>query len=238
MVVDITVGSRAVAPANLSMPDFQALYSKYGEPAKSSRFLVSLLPPPAILNYRGGSTYPVNELSYLCEAAELPGRGFMTADLRYYGPNFKSPYQSVYEDINLTFLVRDKFGEREFFDNWMEVINPSNRYDFAYRNSYLATINIFQMSDVSIDAEGEGSTKQGQQRYALTLQKAFPILVNPQPVTWADDNFQRVTVTFTYTRWIRTGLDTPQIEGSSSYELVNDGSQNITTNGTTLPLII
>ena len=43
--------------------------------------------------------------------------------------------------------------------------------------------------------------------YAFTLYKAYPLLVNSQPVTWTDDNFLRLTVNFTYTEWRREGKD-------------------------------
>jgi hypothetical protein len=33
------------------------------------------------------------------------------------------------------------------------------------------------------------------------------MLINPQPVTWADDQIQRLSVTFTYHKWRRAGYD-------------------------------
>ena len=230
----------------IGMPDFQALYSKYGELSKSSRFLVMFNPPGAVLKYPNntGTTYPARDLTFLCESAEIPGRGFMSSDLRYYGPSFKIPYQTTYEDINLTFLIRDRFSERMFFDNWMETINPSNKYDFAYRKDYIGEIHIFQMSDInikdptSLDPDAGTGLDIGQQRYVITLQQAYPVLVNPQPMTWADDNFHRLTVTFTYVRWVRAGIDAQPDLNGKDYKLVNDGSTIITPNGTKLPNVL
>jgi hypothetical protein len=55
------------------------------------------------------------------------------------------------------------------------------------------------------------------------MHNAYPILVNPQPMTWSDDIFQRLVVTFTYTHWTRPGLD-PEPSWSTpsgySFELV------------------
>ena len=188
----------------------------------------------------GDEPVPAEDLMYLCESAELPGRGFMSADIRYYGPNFKSPYQSTYEDINLTFLCRDQFEERRFFDNWMNVINPVNSYDFEYRDNYITNIEIYQMSDVDIgNTQGSSPTssvqERGQGRYKFTLAGAYPVLVNPQPVTWADDNFHRITVTFTYSRWYKNDDETANSEGDT---LVGDGSQIVTENGTKLPYVL
>lgn len=239
MTADITVSGGAItAPSALSMPDFQALYTKWGDLAKSSRYVVMISTPPAIYNANitNGSKlkFQTSDLTYLCESAELPGRGFMNLDARYYGPQFKMPYQTTYEDVNLTFLCRDQFTEREFFDNWMEFINPTDTYDFAYRNTYVGAVRIFQMSD--LQAHTNVGT-QSQQRYSILLDKAYPILVNPQTMTWADDNFQRLTITFTYARWRREGLDT--VSSTTSLPLVPGASTTIddtTGGGTTIPL--
>jgi len=234
-IIDVTGGPSA--PGNLTMPDFQALYSKWGDLAKSSRFLVMVTVPPAIsnANINGGSKlkFSTPDLTFLCESAELPGRGFMNSDLRYYGPNFKIPYQSTYEDVNMTFLCRDQFTEREFFDNWMEYINPSDTYDFSYRASYIGQVRVYQMSDLVAQTN---SNSKSQQRYSILLDRAYPILVNPQTMTWADDNFQRLTITFTYTRWFREGLDT--VPSADKKKLVPGATilDDTTGGGTTIPI--
>lgn len=175
----------------LELNQFRAVSAAAGGPAKSNRFIMQLSGAPVGLDIG-----VQRDLSFLCEAIEYPGRGFMSTDIRYYGPNFKVPYQTVYEDLNLTFICRDEFFEREFFDNWMNIINPVNSFNFSYRDDYIATIKLHQFSDYANEA-----------KYSFTFDKAYPILVNPQPATWADDNFQRLTVSFTYVRWYREGLD-------------------------------
>lgn len=174
-----------------NMDAARSVSNNYGGPAKSNRFLVQILGTPP-----NSAGQILDDLSFLCEASELPGRGFMSTDIRYYGPNFKAPYQTVYEDLNLTFICRDEFLEREFFDNWMAYINPVNSYNFAYRDQYAKTIKLLQLSDYSNEV-----------KYSFTFDEAYPILVSPQPATWADDNFHRLTVSFTYVRWYREYLD-------------------------------
>lgn len=183
-------------PEQISLDSFRSIAGTNGGFSKSSRFVARIndkITGPA------GSSVPigiVSDLSYLCESAEFPGRGLMTTDLRYYGPNFKAPFQSTYEDLNLTFICRDEFLEREYFDDWMEMINPSFSYDFSYPDTYTTRIDLFQISDL-----------ENKAKYMFSFDKAFPILINPQPVTWADDNFHRLTVTFTYRRWYREKPD-------------------------------
>lgn len=206
----------------LTMNDFYANSAKYNGLAKSARFLVRIL-PSAFMASSGGF---MKDLTYLCEAAEFPGRGFMTTEARYYGPSFKTPYQTTYEDLNLTFICRDKFLERQLFDTWLESINPTSTYNFSYRDQYCTTIEIYQMSDLGTSPDNPAPYAQ----YKFTFEKAWPILINPQPVTWADDNFHRLTVSFSYTRWRREELDP---KAPPSYDLVA-GRENI-TDGTTVP---
>lgn len=188
------------APEALDMDSFWKVSDTFGHLAKSCRFAVRII-PRAFNQIDEGEV--MSDLTYLCEATEFPGRGLQSIDLHYYGPNFKLPYQTEYQDINMTFLCRNGSFEREFFDNWMEYINPTNTFDFEYRDNYSSEITLFQMSDF----EDEYGSETPLATYAFTLYDAYPVLINPQPVTWADDQFQRLTVTFTYSKWRRKNKD-------------------------------
>ena len=188
------------APRNLTMLDFRAMADSYGGLVKSSRFAVQIRPVGEYL--QSYSTF-CRDFTYLCEIAEMPGRGFVNIDVRYYGPNHKLPFQSSYEDMNLTFLCRARSIERQFFDDWMYYVNPTNSFDFNYRDQYRAEMDIFQFSDYS----EEDSDVEPTAQYFVTIHNAYPIIINPQPMTWADDQFQRLIVTFTYTHWTRRGYD-------------------------------
>lgn len=185
----------------LSMNDVKAINSQYGGLAKSARFAVRIMPARFHL-VRGYNEF-LRDFTYLCETAEMPGRGFMSLDVRYYGPNQKLPFQSQYEDITMTFLCRSESYERQFFDDWMEIINPSNTFDFNYRSDYETTIEIIQLAEFAASE----NANYPKETYRITLYNAYPTLVNPQPMTWADDQVQRLAVTFTYHKWRREGYD-------------------------------
>ena len=143
----------------------------------------------------------------------MPGRGFMNIDIRYYGPSHKLPFQTTYEDISLTFLCRSNSIEREFFDNWLYEINPINNFDFNYRDEYRSEIDIFQFAETSFEYSEEPQSpidlprREPSATYAITLHNAYPLLINAQPMTWGDAQFQRLVVSFTYTHWSRKGYD-------------------------------
>jgi hypothetical protein len=195
-------------PKNFSMNTIRSKFNaQYGQPAKNCRFAVVITPPLLFLGeIRPGvklNSAVVPDLTYMCEAAELPGRAFLSVDLRHYGPSFKLPYQSKYEDSNMIFICRSKSYERQFFDDWLSAINPVDTFDFNYRNEYSSAIRIFQLSEESTTSESNAPNAN----YAFTLHNAYPVLVNPQPQTWADDQITRLGITFTYTWWTRESID-------------------------------
>lgn len=211
------------APANLKISDFRAINDMYGGPLKTSRFAVVIKPQGSLVSSYATFT---NQLLYLCEVAEMPGRGFVAIDgIRYYGPAFKLPSYTEYDDINLTFICRTASLERQFFDDWLTIINPINTFDFNYRDDYRSEIDIYQFGDFAASAGATGPEAQ----YCITLIDAWPYMVSPQPVAWADDQFQRVVVSFTYMKWIRKGID-PEARGGEppnfSFNLVQ--GRNVT----------
>lgn len=201
-------------PQTLDMASFWQRLDEFGGLGKTCRYAVMIRLNTASNNNNINGVF--DDLTYLCESTEFPGRGFNNVDVKgYYGPDFKMPFQTSYEDINMTFICRTESFEREVFDDWMEKINPTNTFDFEYRDNYSATITLFQMTEVE-DSIGSGMPGTS---YAFTLYDAYPILVNPQPVTWADDSYQRLTVAFTYSKWRRKGKDDVNDTSGSSLAL-------------------
>lgn len=172
---------------------------------KNCRFLVVITPPRTMLSSVQGLHFGqlMRDLSFLCEAAEVAGRAMQTVDARYNGPSFKLPYQSVFNDMNLTFLCRTEMREKRFFDYWQNKVNPNSTFDFDYLDNYASTINLYTFD--------EG----GHAAYQQTLMKAWPVSVNPIQTTWADDQIARLTVTFTY-KYYATAEDPPPVPVLSS----------------------
>lgn len=132
-------------------------------------------------------------LALQCEAAELPGKTLTTADVKIYGPTFKVPYQTQYSDTSLTFLCTNEFYERKLFDRWMEAIHPTDtnnlRYPKGNKSRYMTNVKIIQYDDFI------------KQIYAVELIDAFPIGVAPQSLSWGDDAFHRLQISFAYQKY-------------------------------------
>jgi hypothetical protein len=132
-------------------------------------------------------------LALQCESAELPGKTLLTQDAKIYGPTFKVPYQTQYNDITLTFLCTNDFYERKLFERWMECIHPSDtnnlRYPKGETTRYLTNIKIIQYDDFI------------KQIYAVELIDAYPIGVSSQALAWSEDGFHRLGVQFAYQKY-------------------------------------
>lgn len=141
----------------------------------------------------GANSTLTRYLSLQCEAAKIPGKTFQTADVKIYGPIFKVPYQTMYEDMALTFVCTNDFYERKLFDKWMEAIHPTDTNNLRFPKSnltrYMTNIRIVQYDDFV------------KQIYAVELIDAFPIGVAPQELSWSEDGFHRLSVQFAYQRY-------------------------------------
>jgi hypothetical protein len=204
------------APLRTEISSMMASLDDNYSVVKGCRFLVrinlsGLLPRLSYSN-------KIGTLIYACEAAQFPGRGFQTAEVRYYGPKQMMPTNTTYgDDFSLTFLCRSKTLERQFFDDWMDIINPPNSYHFKYPNEYFTDIDIFQYAEYGSlanafinkadNATGIPPTSRASNRYvpepiyAWKMKKCWPVLVAPQQVSWAENEVLRLQVSFAFKNW-------------------------------------
>lgn len=189
--------------SNFSMQDFISKFNELKGPAKSCRFAVEIV-PRQFMQQR----LPNNDLIYMCESAQFPGRGFGVTEVRYYGPSKALPNNTEYDTASFSFICRQSSKERFYFDEWMNIINPIDNFNFEYANNYYCDIKIYQFAEFStkVTQNGLDSILRPAQAspdviYGWTLRNAWPILVTPQQVTWQDQDILRLQVTFTYRYW-------------------------------------
>lgn len=212
-------------PANLTMLDFRAKLDNLGAPAKQCRYFVRIIPTGVNNKLLGlGYNFLLDDLSYLCDATEFPGRQFEVSEARYYGPSIIFPYNTKYsQEISMSFITRAEGFERQLFDDWLGLINPINNFNFEYPRNYYATINVYQLSEAP--RTGSSRPTAPKATYMWSLQNAWPATVNPQQVTWADNDVLRLSVSFLYQFWTRPGRDaTP---GSSPTTIPGTQQRNI-----------
>jgi hypothetical protein len=133
-------------------------------------------------------------LALQCESAELPGKSFVTEDVKIYGPTFKVPYQVQYGETTLNFICTNDFYERKLFERWMEAIMPTDtnnlRFPKGQNSKYMTEITVKQYND------------DVKQIFAVRFLDAFPINIAAQPLNWSDDGFHRLSIQFAYQRYV------------------------------------
>ena len=185
--------------------DFKASFTK--DVARTNRFDVEIPVPLTLIPYLSSA----KSLKYRCETAQFPGRTFATTEQKTYGPIEKFPYLNTYNDLDLTFIVDDDMNQKIFFDAWMSYINPLYNNNYRYKGDYATTLVINQY-DVS-----------GEKTYSINLNEAFPISMNQMDLSWGDDSYHKLSVTFAYTYWQNNSLQ------ALGMELVDAGINSVTS---------
>jgi hypothetical protein len=160
--------------------------------SKASHFDVEFTLPSGVGR---GTSITNRDVAIRCESADLPGRQMVTIDNKVYGPIYKTVYQSLFSDLNLTFLETKDMDFRYCFESWMEYIHPTGTTnDVEYYRNYTTGIKISQYDQVD---DGSG-------KYIKTLTyhiyEAFPLNVNQLTGSWSDDGFHKLQVSFAYQR--------------------------------------
>lgn len=185
-----------------SINDF--LGSFHTDIARSSRFDVQVNVPIVLLPFVKTS----RQLTFRCQNADIPGRTLATTERKMgSAPSRKMPYQTTYNESNMTFLVSDDMSEKVLFEAWIEAINPSTTYNFNYPVNYVADIIITQY-DV-----------QNKPSYQVVLQDAYPIAVNQLDLDWSSENPHKLSVVFAYTKWQSTSVS--DVIGNLKTQIIN-----------------
>ena len=174
--------------------EFISYLNKYGV-AKTSHF--ELIVPRVLTGKNFDRFYFVNKvMAFRCETTEFPGRQILANDSKIYGPTYKTPYQSVYQEITLNFLETTDFLIRDFFEQWMSgIYNPKNNR-LAYPDVYRYDIDLVQY-DAAVDTTNNRLASLVPTA-TWRMFSSFPTAVNQMPVAWTEDGLHRVSVTMAY----------------------------------------
>jgi hypothetical protein len=179
-----------------SVNQFRDHFGKHNDFAKTSKFDVFVVAP-------SGLGLSATDLRFQCESTELPGYTVNTVDARYYG--VANPVASFpnFGDLTLTFVCAGDFWEKKLFDRWMNLVVPINNYNPNYKDTYTSPkIEINQYSEV---ANQDGNT--APVIYKVAFFEAFPTVIAPMNMNWADDGIHRLAVTFRYEYWSTGDLE-------------------------------
>lgn len=180
--------------------------------SKTSHFQATIPIPPLIISTDLVQSNRV--LALRCEATELPGRQLVTQENRIYGPVYKTPYQSLYQEVTLNFLETSDLFVRRFFEAWTDTIFASHNNMLQFPDRYRVDIFLTQY-DMTLPKDSANTASTSPTGISLSpvatwiLRSSFPTSINQMPVSWTEDGFHRVSVNMAF-EYYQIGTPTTQ----------------------------
>lgn len=203
---------------------------------RTNRFLVSFTAPyylrqagrrtsAGFLDKDGSGGSNLERMSLRCESVQMPGMSFATIDgppRPGYGPIESIPYNTIFDDITLTFVVDARSDVHRFFYKWMNsVVNFTSKgqsklkdaigpvsgmktYEVGYKDNYVTDLTI----DV-YDAAGRNGTSV--KVMSAKVYRAFPKVLPTFDLAWgSNDDVVKLSIPFTYTDFDVQYFNQPQ----------------------------
>ena len=163
---------------------FRSEINKQKGPAQPNKFRV-LITGGVLKNSKARA------VSMLCNQAVIPGRSYMTNEIRTHGPIRKAPYNTIYDDLQLgLYCTNNDLFPRDLFEEWQNAIIQTMTGRVNYFDQYVADIEIEQYDD------------EQNVIYACKFIDAYPMMVMPLALDWASTNtVHNLNVTFAYRKW-------------------------------------
>lgn len=213
--------------------DVSFIKAKLLQPALTSNYEVYIDPPPEAKSFINQSGFPFDMtdlLSVSCSEASLPGSSLTTHELNndFTGVTQRHAYRRLYDDrVDFTFYVNSTssagkgYDQIRYFEAWMryitgeEVANSDDITKF-YRVKYPKQYKSPFISITKFERDLGTSRPSGRMTYKFI--NAFPISVGSMPVSYESSQLLKVTVSFTYDRYVAGNIsgNSPEQEPSQS----------------------
>ena len=155
-----------------------------------------------------------DNISLLAYEAVLPGKSFQTSEVigSVQGISEKYPIAITYPDVDISFYITREYNVLRFFESLMESISKTNGgklndYSFKkfnYPDDYKFNVNIIKY-ERDMRPRISRLTKTGKgvnpKTYTYSLIRAFPTNIISIPVSYAQSDILRTTITFSYDRY-------------------------------------
>lgn len=191
-----------------------AIKEKLLRPALTSHYQCWFNPPKPVLSWltEKGLNYNFNKelISLSCSEASLPGSSFMTNEITddYTGVTERHAYRRAYDDrADFTFYVDHgrldgNYNLIWFFEKWMQYIaveEDARALDQRYFYNKVRFPKAYQTDQLFINKFERDFDGQYLQ---YKFMQAYPISINSMPVSYDSSQLLKVTVSFTYTRYL------------------------------------
>lgn len=213
-------------PPNPRVRDVSFIKTKLMQPALTSHYEVYINPPPEAKSFIDQSGFPFDMtdlLSISCSEASLPGSSLTTHELNndFTGVTQRHAYRRLYDDrADFTFYVNAGgtgrgYDQIRYFEAWMRFItgeqvansdDTANFYRVRYPKQYKSPF-------ISITKfERDLGTRNPSGKMTYKFINAFPISVGSMPVSYDSSQLLKVTVSFTYDRYVAGNVTPNDVE--------------------------
>jgi hypothetical protein len=236
-------------------PDiFKSVLNALGGPAQPCHYVCVITPPPGMLaggslgaTFGGagailGASLAIGasaNLAFMAESLSIPGRQFRTTNHYIYGSYRRMPVGVEYQPLMITYICSNAMVERHFFDIWHQFIqSPTSQY-MEYYNDYVGSITVKKLVNSGLVASLTSGTNPptlnnplvevGNLAATYVIEEAYPVSIQAQELSYASDDYLRLTIEFSYRTWRAEPLSTIFDNGSEVKEGVIGGDFSTAT---------
>lgn len=219
------------SPAQPQVRNVDKLKTKLMQPALTSHYEVYILPPSDAKTFIDFSIFPsdiTDLLTISCSEASLPGSSIATHELNndFTGVTQRHAYRRLYDDrIDFTFYVNSGqvsgvgYDQIRYFEAWLRYIvgeQVANAEDLTsfYRVKYPKQYKSPSISITKFERNLGAKSPSGKITYKFI--NAFPISITSMPVSYDSSQLLKVTVSFSYDRYVLNNITQNKVEQEPS----------------------
>lgn len=131
-------------------------------------------------------------VSMYCDQIQLPSSNIATQPHRTWGETREMPTERLYENINISVYVDGDMKVKQYFDNWINLIQNKNMRTYNYYINYVKDIDIIVQS-ISLNDDKD--------IYGIKLVECYPKTISAIQLDYAAKDIMKLNVTFTYRYW-------------------------------------
>lgn len=127
-------------------------------------------------------------ISVMAKSVPLPGRSFATTPTTVFNTPWKTPYQDIYDTLNIEFYCSSDMYEKRLFDEWQKYVSDVRSHYFEYYDNYTRDLFIYKIT---------GNNGNIRTDVGYVLIDAYPVSI-PQVQMGYDLTNQIMTFTVTF----------------------------------------
>jgi hypothetical protein len=195
--------------------------------ARTNRFKVSFSMPNCLMN--GYATPPddtdLRKIHLFCDQIQIPGVNYSTIQNRTFGEFRETPYEKLYDAVNISFYVDKDMMVKSFFDTWMSGIQDKYTRTFNYYNEYVTdfTLEVLDTVDNTV--------------YIVDLHEAYPKTIGAIQLDQGSKDIMKLSVTmqYKYFRAFKSSFEDRRDSFGTAPTLSSFNSQNFIANPLSFP---